>query len=475
MRMGTAIAPTQASYDADGVFSGSCIEWNSKAYAFYTGVSPEVQCAAVGLDEDLKSFSKLSSNPLIKSPPDVIKESAGFRDPSVWYEESEGAMRMIVGSGETGGDGRVLLYQTRNISRTKRPDAQSLGDDTLDTLDTLDSWEFKGILFPDEDSLKGNGIGIGDMYECPDMFPLPLDSYGSCGSHDADTDDAHMQRNGDEVHVMMISTLPQLPTLRTWYFLGNFDAEKGVFHPSISNQIPMDFGNIYAAKTFYDPLKDRRVLWGWVIETRSQKAFAAAGWAGSMSLPRVLTFEKGYMLIKPAEELKQLRNESIVKKGFSVPGNGSLVFLRESIQAELRYVFDPHELDKNSTVGCRVLSGSKEWTSVFYDADKKSIVIDRNHSSSSSEDVHSAIEIPVWSRKTGDPSVDDFVDVLLFIDHSIIEVFVNARAVGTARVYPTESDSVSVSMWADLHSTSQDASSFQFELIEMHTLDAIWS
>jgi beta-fructofuranosidase len=220
---------------------------------------------------------------------------------------------------------------------------------------------------------------------------------------------------------------------------------------------------------------DRRVLWGWVIETRSEKAYSAAGWAGSMSLPRVLTYENGYMRIEPAEEIKLLRNESIVKKGFVVPGDGSQVRIDHSNQSELRFVFDPRTLGKNSAVGCRVLSGPDEWTSIFYDAEKEVIIIDRNHSSLSSEDVHSAIEIPVWSRKTGDPSVDDVVDVDVFIDHSILEVFVNSRAVGTARVYPTESDSVFVSMWAQLGATSsRSTSDFQFQEIEMHTLDGIW-
>ena len=35
--------------------------------------------------------------------------------------------------------------------------------------------------------------------------------------------------------------------------------------------------------------KGRRILWGWVQETRTPEECKAAGWAGAMALPRVLS------------------------------------------------------------------------------------------------------------------------------------------------------------------------------------------
>ena len=52
----------------------------------------------------------------------------------------------------------------------------------------------------------------------------------------------------------------------------------------------------------------RRLIWGWVWEGRDEPAQLAAGWAGVMSLPRVLTLlPDGMVGFAPAPELEALR------------------------------------------------------------------------------------------------------------------------------------------------------------------------
>ena len=41
-----------------------------------------------------------------------------------------------------------------------------------------------------------------------------------------------------------------------------------------------DYGNFYASKSFFDPSKNRRVLWGWANESDSSVNDVAKGWAG---------------------------------------------------------------------------------------------------------------------------------------------------------------------------------------------------
>ena len=69
----------------------------------------------------------------------------------------------------------------------------------------------------------------------------------------------------------------------------------------------LDHGAYYAPKSFETP-DGRRVLWGWIRETRPEAEFAAAGWSGCMSLPRVLSIgEQGQLEMHPAPEVLKLR------------------------------------------------------------------------------------------------------------------------------------------------------------------------
>jgi hypothetical protein len=54
----------------------------------------------------------------------------------------------------------------------------------------------------------------------------------------------------------------------------------------------------------------RRLMWGWIAEGRSVEAQKAAGWAGVMSLPRLLSLRpEGTLAVEPAPELRVLRGE----------------------------------------------------------------------------------------------------------------------------------------------------------------------
>ena len=93
------------------------------------------------------------------------------------------------------------------------------------------------------------------MWECPDFFPL-----------------------GNK-HVLLISTMGKVRWKVGTYANQRFTPEKeGV----------VDWGAYYAAKTMLDK-NGNRILWGWIPETRPDADLIAAGWAGAMSLPRVLS------------------------------------------------------------------------------------------------------------------------------------------------------------------------------------------
>ncbi len=119
-----------------------------------------------------------------------------------------------------------------------------------------------------------NPVDTGEMWECPDFFPL-----------------------GGK-HVLLISTMGKVRWKVGTYAKQRFVAEKeGV----------VDWGAYYAAKTMVDA-EGNRILWGWITETRPDADLIAAGWAGAMSLPRVLSLNSDYELeMKVATAAQKLR------------------------------------------------------------------------------------------------------------------------------------------------------------------------
>jgi beta-fructofuranosidase len=245
---GIALAPTPGGPDQDGVFSGSAVLDNGRPTVIYTGVAPpaspaeatlrdgqhvwrETQCLAVAQDDDLRVWKKLP-DPVIAAPPAGL-EVTGFRDPCLWHEGDK--WMLILGSGIRGKGGAILLYSSTDLRH----------------------WTYLHPLIEGGASGKSttNPVDTGDMWECPDFFPL------------------------GKKHVLLISTMGKVRWKVGTYADQRFTSEKeGV----------VDWGSYYAAKTMLDK-NGNRVLWGWIPETRPDSELIKAGWAGVMSLPRTLS------------------------------------------------------------------------------------------------------------------------------------------------------------------------------------------
>lgn len=80
---------------------------------------------------------------------------------------------------------------------------------------------------------------------------------------------------------------------------------------------PLHVGDVHRTEPFWTPqsFRDdtgRRVMFGWLREERQRDAVVAAGWAGTMSLPRVLTARAdGTLMQRPAPELQSLRGAHV--------------------------------------------------------------------------------------------------------------------------------------------------------------------
>lgn len=363
-----AISPTLGGPDQDGVFSGSAVLDKGKPAMVYTGVAPpssdaeatlrdgvhtwrETQCLALAQDDDLRIWKKLAE-PVIAGPPEGLDVS-GFRDPCLWREGDK--WMLILGSGVRGKGGMILLYCSSDLRH----------------------WTYLHPLVEGSYSGKktANPVDTGDMWECPDFFPL-----------------------GDK-YVLLISTMGKVHWKVGTYAHQRFSPEKeGI----------VDWGSYYAAKTMLDRNRNR-ILWGWIPETRSDAELIAAGWAGVMSLPRVVSLNAENELemdVLPA--VAQLRGvHSTIKKNtldVRVYDLAAELILNIESKGEPFTLRFQSETGPFATIACGRNNGGRE-------------IVVNNLSAPLPDDSGSAVNIH------------------MFLDGSVLEVFANKTVALTARIY----------------------------------------
>jgi beta-fructofuranosidase len=385
-----ALAPTPEGPDKDGCFSGSAFIKGATPTLVYTGVSPEVQCLATS-DDQMITWRKFGGNPVISSPPADLHVT-GFRDPTIWREPD--SWLMTVGSGFKNQGGAVLVYSSKDLTH-------------WDYLRTL----FAGPPFEKYDAANSDRydfVAAGDMWECPDFFPL------------------------GQKHCLLVSTQG-----RVHYFMGSYSARS--FQRESSGLV--DGSDLYyAAKSFVDS-QGRRILWGWIREARNDAAQRRAGWAGVMSLPRVLSIDtEGALCTEPLPELAILRG-----KHYRMAGRELASFLSVS---EVKG--DSLEIDLEMDAGDAKVVGiafrrspdTAEETTVAYDATSQSVVLDTGRSSERPEANRGIYRGPLKLRPT------ELLRFTVFIDCSVVEIFANGRTCLTGRIYPMRRDSLGLGIFA---------------------------
>lgn len=186
-------------------------------------------------------WDKPDYNPVISIDPGV--NGTAFRDPTTaWYNPIDKHWRLVVGS-KWDMKGQALLYRSKDFKKWVK---------ARHTLHAA----------------RGTG-----MWECPDFFPVAMK-----GLQGVDT-----SVNGKGVkHVLKVSL--DLDRYE-YYTIGTYDIRRDRFTPDGTSKdnkhgLRYDYGNFYASKTFYDPLKKRRILWGWANESDTVDEDNTKGWAG---------------------------------------------------------------------------------------------------------------------------------------------------------------------------------------------------
>jgi beta-fructofuranosidase len=188
---------------------------------------------------------------------------------------------------------------------------------------------------------------------------------------------------------------------KTWWHVGDYEGD--TFRRDAWGMT--DGGSFYAAKTLVDD-KGRRILFGWVQETRPGDEQKAAGWSGVLSLPRLLTLRPdGTLGIAPVPELQALRGAPRRMTGDETRGD-----FPDTVEISAKL-----DAGDKGPVGFALDHGpGTPPTVIAYDPNAKKL----------------CGNTPL-TLAPGEP-----LDLRVFVDRSVVEVFANGRACHTLRVYP---------------------------------------
>ncbi len=385
-----ALAPTD-EYDKDGCFSGSAIEKDNTLYLFYTGHvvldkendkdDAQLQTQCVAISEDGISFKKLENNPIINIdsfPEDLNILKEHFRDPKVWkYNDM---YYKVVGAQTTEKTGQALIYKSKDLL----------------------NWEFVNVM-----AMSTEEENLGFMWECPNF--AEIDNY----------EVLILSPQGVEPEGNKFLNLHQ-----SGYFLGKMDYNTGIFERENDFEV-LDYGfDFYAPQIMQDEKNNRCLMIGWLAMWESEMPEQEEGWAGMMSIPRVLEVKNNKVYSLPIPELKKLRKNN-VNYDVNLVQNCILEGINGDCY-ELNTVFD---LTKANGFNLKLRVSENEETVISYDKNSKIFKLNRDKSG---KGVTGEREVKVNLQ-------DEKISLQIFSDYSSLEIFINGgEYVISSRIYPTQ-------------------------------------
>lgn len=378
-------------FDMKGIWSGDVVTGPAGfGFAFYTSVNHSAKfynpgvSMAISDDPELIRWKKVG--PLIDRT-----GVADFRDPYVWFERAEA--RMIVGAA-LGGSGGLAYYRCANLA-------------------SRSCWKRQPAFAP-----------FAQMDVGSEIWEMPVFEKIGDGKYilEANPIGGRVSKYGE-------------PTTRGVYWIGTWDGMK--FHPDDVAPKMLDVLPGHLSPTVERDAEGRLVGIGIVDERRTPEAQLRAGWAHTFSLPRVwMLMPDGKTLGQsPAPALAQLRQRAdAIDTVASGQGDFRVGDLGRRAEIEVRFEAPPATGSYGVTI-----AGSPDGTEVTrltYDADKREMVLDKQRSTLSKDQ-----EGPQLLRGAYDEAAFGKPRSFhIYVDHSVVDVFINDAAAFSFRIYPTLPD-----------------------------------
>ncbi|MFM9273504.1 glycoside hydrolase family 32 protein [Pseudarthrobacter sp. NKDBFgelt] len=398
--------------EREAIFSGSAVfdehntsglgtAGNPPLVAIYTSAYSEpsplagrqAQSLAYSLDEGT-TWTKYSGNPVLD------RASADFRDPKVfWYDGGAGSYWVMAAVEAV--ERRVVLYKSADLK----------------------SWEYL--------STFGPANATGGVWECPDLFELPVDG------------------NPDETKwVLIVNINPGgiAGGSAGQYFLGTFDGVEFRSGSTVTEGFQQDGSRMreydwldwgrdyYAAVSFSGVADGRRIMIGWMNNWDYAGSTPTGGWRSAMTLPREVSLARrdGKVVLRqtaidPFAE-QESRSFSLGPQALA-PGVQDLPLA--AAVARIDVEFEPGTADR---VGLVVRAGGAERTVISYDVVEGILRLDRRESGQAG--FHSTFPSV---EAVAAPLQDGRLRLRIHLDRCSVEVFAqDGVATITDLVFPAE-------------------------------------
>lgn len=212
-------------------------------------------------------------------------------------------------------------------------------------------------------------------------------------------------------------------------WIGRYDRRAMIFTPDDPQPVNLDTGHYYAVNlNMTDDLgtggTQRRIMHAWVTGPATPTQ-GVPSWQGAHAIPRVVSLRQVRLWQDPVAEIQRLR-------GVETSIAGDVRKLRD-VRGDAMEIHVRFDVSRQTRVGVklRVSDDGRDFTRVFYDADTGMFgvdgpTIDRNRLTMPRlKRVRQISHLP--------PGIP--VEMRIFLDRSIVEVFVNGHAC-TARTFP---------------------------------------
>jgi beta-fructofuranosidase len=323
---------------------------------------------------------------------------------------------MMISSGERGPGPQLHIYQSDNLLEWK-------------FVATILTVLAESIVSPTS-TLK-----FGMNFECASFFSFGERQYIVVG-----VEEGHNSEHHDSRYLLWMS--------------GNLVLEAGMPKFNIKSHGVLDHGISYAAHIFRDS-EGRLLQLGWINENVEKHVIADQNWAGCLSHPREL-YEisrpvsgirgggdiwdidetSGTMTtlgIRPAPQVSALRDH--LRPLSSLAMFSHIQSLNYSIEAIFRNLTG----DEKITFNVRQSPRSVEVTKIIFDMQAGLITVDRSRSSLQTLGGSSLDSGPFHLLP------DEDIEIEIFVDNSILEIYVNDRFALSSRIYPSLETSLGAS------------------------------
>jgi beta-fructofuranosidase len=190
----------------------------------------------------------------------------------------------------------------------------------------------------------------------------------------------------------------------------------------------VDWGSYYAAKTMLDR-EGNRILWGWIPEARPDSDLIAAGWAGVMSMPRVLSLTaQNELQTEVAPAARNLRGSHTHARGKEIE--------RVRIQ-DLAAELDLHTQPKADSFTLRFHSDNRDFAVITCSTGP------------------AGRELRIGKLVAPLPGTG--VHLHMFFDGSVLEIRANETTFITARIYQIPAGPLSITLEGKLEDAVLDA------------------